>query len=127
MYDAEDSATGDHRLDVCFFETKEALRAWFDANAATEPEVILGFYKKGVPKQSVSYDDAVIEGLRYGWIDSLTRRIDDESYSIRFTPRKPKGNWTARNIARVEEMIANDDIHPLGLAAFNRRPKPDVD
>ena len=110
-------------MTVCFFETKEALRAWFNANAATEPDLIIGFYKKGASKQGVSYDDAVIEGLRVGWIDSLTRRIDDESYSIRFTPRKPKGNWTARNIARVEEMIANGDIHPLGLAAFNRRPK----
>ncbi len=112
---------------VCFFETREALRDWFYANAATEPELILGFYRKGASKQGVPYDDAVIEGLRVGWIDSLTRRIDDESYSIRFTPRKPRGNWTDRNIARVEAMIANGDIHPLGLAAFNRRPKPAVD
>jgi uncharacterized protein YdeI (YjbR/CyaY-like superfamily) len=112
---------------VCFFDSKEALRAWFNANAATEPEVILAFYKKRSSKQGVSYDDAVIEGLRVGWIDSLTRRIDNESYSIRFTPRKPNGNWTARNIARVEEMIANGDNHPLGLAAFNRRPKQPSD
>ena len=108
-------------MSVQFFASKDALREWFAANAASEPEVILGFYKKGVSKQGVAYDDAVIEGLRFGWIDSITRRIDDESYSIRFTPRRPKSNWTDRNLARVEEMIATGDIHPLGLAAYERR------
>lgn len=110
-------------MTVRFFPTKEALREWFEANAASEPEILLGFYKKGAPQQGVAYDDAVIEGLRVGWIDSITRRIDDESYSIRFTPRRPKSNWTDRNLARVEEMIANGDIHPLGLAAYERRKR----
>lgn len=108
-------------MTVRFFASKEALREWFEVNAGSEPEIILGFYKKGASKQGVAYDDAVIEGLRFGWIDSITRRIDDERYSIRFTPRRPNSNWTDRNRARVEEMIANDDIHPLGIAAYERR------
>jgi uncharacterized protein YdeI (YjbR/CyaY-like superfamily) len=104
-----------------FFETTEALRAWFAANAAEAREVWIGFYKKGVNRPGLVYAEALDEALCFGWIDVLVRRIDDESYMLRFVPRKPKGNWTEANSRRVQELIAEGRMQPAGLAAYEAR------
>ncbi len=69
----------------------------------------------------MTWPESVDEALCFGWIDGIRRRIDDESYSIRFTPRKPRSNWSNINVARVEALIAAKRMTEAGLAAFEAR------
>jgi uncharacterized protein YdeI (YjbR/CyaY-like superfamily) len=107
--------------EVLVFETAADLRRWFEEHHASEPGVWLGYYKKGVPKRSVTYMEAVDEGLCFGWVDSVGYRVGDEVYTNRFTPRRKGSNWSARNVARVGELTAEGRMHPAGLTAFEAR------
>jgi uncharacterized protein YdeI (YjbR/CyaY-like superfamily) len=104
-----------------FFDTPEALRAWFAAQHTTAPEIVLGFFKKGSGQRGVSYAEALDEALCYGWIDGVRKRLDDARFTIRFTPRRPGSIWSAVNIKRAEELAAQGRLQPAGLAAFNAR------
>jgi uncharacterized protein YdeI (YjbR/CyaY-like superfamily) len=104
-----------------FFATPAELRAWLQAHHADEPELLIGFYKKGSGRPSITWPESVDEALCFGWIDGIRRRIDDESYSIRFTPRRPRSIWSAVNIKRAQELIAEGRMTPAGLAAFEAR------
>lgn len=104
-----------------FFPTPADFRAWLDAHHAGETELLVGFYKKGTGKPSITWPESVDEALCYGWIDGVRRRVDDEAYSIRFTPRKQKSTWSAVNIARVGELIETGRMQPAGLKAFHAR------
>ena len=81
----------------------------------------MGFYKTGSGKPSVTWPESVDQALCFGWIDGIRKRIDDESYSIRFTPRKPTSTWSAVNIKRVEELTQQGLLTPAGLKAFEAR------
>jgi uncharacterized protein YdeI (YjbR/CyaY-like superfamily) len=81
-----------------FFPTPQTFRTWLQANAAKKQELLVGFYKVNAGKPSMTWSESVDEALCFGWIDGATRRIDDESYSIRFTPRKPTSIWSKVNI-----------------------------
>src|SRR5204863_6488223 len=81
----------------------------------------VGFYKTNSGKPSISYQGALDEALAIGWIDGVRRGIDAQSYSIRFSPRKPRSIWSNINIKRVGELIAASRMRPEGLAAFERR------
>jgi uncharacterized protein YdeI (YjbR/CyaY-like superfamily) len=104
-----------------FFASPEEMRAWLEARHATATELWVGIYKKGSGKASVTVQEAQDQGICFGWIDSLSRRIDDDSYMLRFTPRRPGSDWSARNIARVEELRAQGLMHEAGIRAFHRR------
>ncbi len=104
-----------------FFATPGDLRAWFEEHHATAEELVVGFHKKGSGLPSITWPESVDQALRFGWIDGVRRRIDDTSYSNRFTPRKAGSTWSAKNIARVAELNEMGLIHPAGLAAFERR------
>ena len=104
-----------------FFPSAGALREWLGRHHATERELYIGFYRKGTGKQGLSYRDAVEESLAYGWIDGVVRRLDDERYVQRYTPRRPRSNWSLVNIRRVEELIRAGRMTPAGLAAFEAR------
>ena len=106
-----------------FFKNAPDLREWFLKHHESEKEVWVGLYKKNSGKEGITYYEAVEQGLCFGWIDGLTKSIDGVSYMIRFTPRRPKSNWTATNIAKVERLKKEGLMHPSGLAAFNRREK----
>ena len=80
------------REDVSVFRGADAFREWLEEHHATETELWVGFYKRGVPKRSVGYPAAVDEGLCFGWIDGITYRVDDELYTIRFTPRTKRNS-----------------------------------
>jgi uncharacterized protein YdeI (YjbR/CyaY-like superfamily) len=108
-------------LDARFFRSSAELRRWLAAHHGDAGELWIGFYKKGSTKKGVSYREALDEALCFGWIDGLTRRIDDSSYMIRFSPRKPNSNWSAINIDRVNELIGLGRMRPPGLEAFERR------
>ena len=96
-------------------------RAWLEKNHATETEVWLVYYKKHTGKQSVSYLESVMEALCFGWIDGIKKRVDDERYIHRFTPRKPNSKWSPSNIAQAKELIESGAMTEAGLAAFRKR------
>ncbi len=104
-----------------FFATPAAFRSWLEAHHATETELLVGFYKKGSGKPSITWPESVDEALCVGWIDGVRRRIDDVSYSIRFTPRKRGSIWSAINIARAGELTTLGQMRPAGLKAFEAR------
>jgi uncharacterized protein YdeI (YjbR/CyaY-like superfamily) len=101
-----------------FFATPAEWRAWLEANHATAAELLVGFWKVGSGKPSMTWPQSVDEALSFGWIDGVRRSIDDDSYSIRFTPRKPGGNWSKVNRKRFAELKAEGRIRPAGQAAF---------
>lgn len=109
--------------EVRIFTDASALRAWFEEHHDSDAELWMGYYKKGVPKSSVSYAEAVDEALCFGWIDGITRRIDDEVYTVRWTPRRPTSGWSAINIAKVAALRAADRMHAAGLRAFEGRDR----
>ena len=104
-----------------FFKSSAAFRAWLEKNHATEPELMVGFYKVGSGKGGLTYKQALDEALCYGWIDGVRRGRDEASYEQRFTPRKAKSYWSQINIARVVELQRDGLMRPAGLAAFSRR------
>ena len=81
----------------------------------------MGLYKKHVPDRGLTWEQAVIEALCWGWIDSVAQRIDDDARRQRWTPRKPTSNWSSINIAAVERLKAEGRMQPPGLAAYERR------
>lgn len=111
-----------------FFQSAAAFRAWLKANHATTPEVIVGYHKvhmttpRGGPAASMTWAESVAEALCYGWIDGVRRRLDDERYTIRFTPRRPGSKWSAVNIRLMAELEATGRMTPAGRTAFEARP-----
>lgn len=108
-------------MDATFFESAAEWRAWLEANHDTATELMVGFYKKGSGKPSVTYHEAVEQALCFGWIDGVRRSIDADSYTNRFTPRKPRSNWSQVNIRHVERLTEQGLMHEAGLKAFNAR------
>ncbi len=108
-------------MEPTFFATPEEFQAWFAANAATANELLVGFHKKGSGLPSITWPEAVDEALCVGWIDGVRKGRDATSYTIRFTPRKPRSIWSAVNIARVAALTAEGRMGPAGLAAFAAR------
>ena len=104
-----------------FFKTSTAFRAWMSKNHAKTPELLVGFHKVDSGLRSMTYHEALDEALAFGWIDGVRRRIDEFSYSIRFTPRRARSIWSKVNIKRVGELIAAGRMAPPGLAAFEGR------
>jgi uncharacterized protein YdeI (YjbR/CyaY-like superfamily) len=104
-----------------FFATPAAFRAWLLAHHEREPELLVGFHKKGSGRPSMTWPESVDEALCFGWIDGVRRSIDDESYTIRFTPRKPRSVWSNVNIAKVQALLAAGRMMPAGIAAWERR------
>ena len=103
------------------FPNTAALRRWFESHHASEKELLLGYWKVGSGKPSVGWPESVDEALCVGWIDGLRKRIDECSYTIRFTPHKPTSIWSAVNIARVRALVAERHMQAAGLAAFEAR------
>lgn len=104
-----------------FFKTPTAFRRWLEKHASVEQELRVGFYKKGSGQPSISWPESVDEALCFGWIDGVRHRIDELSYQIRFTPRKPNSIWSAVNIQRVAVLSAEGRMTAVGLAAFEKR------
>ena len=104
-----------------FFASPEKLRTWFAKNHATREELWVGFHKKDSGKPSITWPESVDEALCFGWIDGIRKSIDEESYQIRFTPRKPGSVWSAVNIRNVERLIKEERMQPAGLKAYELR------
>lgn len=107
-------------LKMMAFPTQAKFRAWLDKNYAKGPEIWVKFAKKGSGIKSVNYQQAVEVALCYGWIDGLVRRLDDDYYIQRFTPRRQKSKWSKINCAKVEQLIKDGKMKPAGLAEVER-------
>jgi uncharacterized protein YdeI (YjbR/CyaY-like superfamily) len=108
-------------VEARFFATPDDFRAWLAEHHETETELLVGFYKKGTGRPSITWPESVDQALCFGWIDGVRRRLDEASYSIRFTPRKARSTWSAVNVKRMEELVEQGLAAPAGVAAFERR------
>lgn len=108
-------------MDAKFFPTPADFRKWFEANHDKETELLVGFYKKDTGKPSITWPESVDQALCFGWIDGIRKKIDEDSYSIRFTPRKKSSIWSAVNIKRVGELKELGLMKPTGLFVFEQR------
>lgn len=104
-----------------YFHTASTFRIWLEANAASQAELLVGFHKVDSGRPSMSWSESVDQALCFGWIDGVRRRIDDDAYSIRFTPRKTTSIWSAVNIRKFEQLEAQGLMTPAGAAAFTHR------
>lgn len=104
-----------------FFATPLDFRAWLKKNHNKESVLWVGYYKKATGKPSVTWEETVDEALCYGWIDGVRQSLDDESYLIRFTPRKRKSVWSRRNIERVRALEAEGRMRKAGLDAYGHK------
>ncbi|MFL5759572.1 MAG: YdeI/OmpD-associated family protein [Thermomicrobiales bacterium] len=108
-------------MDPMFFVSQSDLHDWFAQHHDDAKELLVGFWKTKTAKPSITYQEALDEALSFGWIDGVRRSLGDESYTIRFTPRKPRSIWSAINIKRVGELTEAGRMQPAGLQAFNER------
>lgn len=110
-------------MDTKFFATPDEFRQWLEAHHKSQIEQWVGFYKvkSGIP--SITWSESVDEALCYGWIDGIRKSIDDKSYKIRFTPRKPKSIWSAVNIKKVAELTKLGKMKQEGIEAFKKLDK----
>jgi uncharacterized protein YdeI (YjbR/CyaY-like superfamily) len=104
-----------------FFGSAAEWRTWLEQHHASADELVVGFWKKGTGKPSMTWSESVDEALCFGWIDAIRPRIDDESYSIRFTRRKPTSTWSAVNVAKMAALEADGRMTDVGRAAFAQR------
>jgi uncharacterized protein YdeI (YjbR/CyaY-like superfamily) len=112
-----------------YVTTRDEWRSWLEQNHGTQSEIWLIFYKKHTGKPTIPYSDAVEEAICFGWIDSIVRRIDDEKFVRKFTPRQDTSKWSPSNISRTEKMINQGRMTEAGRqkideSALNREVKP---
>ena len=107
--------------DVQTFDGPVAFRSWLERNHDTVDAVWVGFWKKATGRPSMTWEESVAVALCYGWIDGIRKRIDDEAYTIRFTPRRKGSVWSLRNMGEYAELESLGLIRPPGRAAYERR------
>lgn len=107
--------------DVTHFEGPDAFRAWLARNHDRRDVFWVGYWKKATGRASITWPESVDVALCFGWIDGLRKSIDDEAYTIRFTPRRPGSTWSRRNVERYQAMEAAGLVEPSGEAAWEAR------
>ena len=106
-----------------YVTNREDWREWLEKNHITKKEIWLIYYKKHTGKPRIAYDDAVEEALCFGWIDSTVKRLDDEKYMQKFTPRRTKSIWSEINIKRAKKMVTQKRMTKAGLVLFKEVQK----
>src|SRR3954470_11334903 len=104
-----------------FFPTPAAFREWLQRHHAAADALLIGYYKVGSGKPSMTWPESVDEALCFGWIDGVRKSLDASRYTIRFTPRKPGSVWSSVNIKRAQALIDDGRMQPAGLRAFEAR------
>lgn len=104
-----------------YFPNSRSFRAWLKENHSTEKELFVGFHRIGTGRKSITYPEALDEALCFGWIDGVRKSAGPGAYTVRFTPRKPKSNWSIVNIRRVKELIRLKRMTATGLRTFQAR------
>jgi len=108
-------------MKVHFFSNTAEFRSWLEEHHQTSEELWVGFYKVGTGKPSMTWSESVDEAICFGWIDGIRKTVDADSYTNRFTPRRPNSNWSAVNIAKVAELTKQGRMMPAGIAIFEKR------
>ncbi|HUN81645.1 MAG TPA: YdeI/OmpD-associated family protein [Phycisphaerae bacterium] len=108
-----------------FFKDPAAFRAWLVKNHKKAAELLVGLYKKGTGRPSITWPESIAEALCFGWIDGIRRTLDERSYVIRFTPRRKRSKWSAINIKMVAELEAAGRMTDAGRAVFQARTDKD--
>ena len=104
-----------------FFKTPEAFRKWLERHHTSKAELLVGYYKVATGRPSMTWSESVDQALCFGWIDGVRRRIDDERYCIRFTPRRSGSKWSDVNLKKVAKLKREGLMMPAGLAAYEKR------
>lgn len=110
-------------MEPTFFATPEKFRAWLAKNHASKVELLVGFHKVESGTPSITWPQSVDEALCFGWIDGVRKRVDEVSYTIRFTPRRATSKWSTVNIRRVAELEKLGRMQAAGRAVFDKRSK----
>jgi uncharacterized protein YdeI (YjbR/CyaY-like superfamily) len=108
-------------MPIKFFKSPSDFRKWLSTHHDKADELLVGFQKKASGKPSITWPESVDEALCFGWIDGIRRRIDEDGYSIRFTPRKASSTWSTVNTKRAQELIEERRMTPAGQKAFQAR------
>jgi len=104
--------------ETIYVTTAAGFREWLQVNHTAKTEIWLIQYKKATKKPSINYIEAVEEAICFGWIDGFEKGMDAERYATRFTPRRPKSNWTETNKQRARRLIAEGRMTEAGLASL---------
>ncbi|VAV97294.1 hypothetical protein MNBD_ALPHA06-1198, partial [hydrothermal vent metagenome] len=107
-------------VDVIFFNDQEEFRDWLEENAEAS-ELWVGYFRKSTGRASLTWSASVDVALCFGWIDGIRKTIDQQSYKIRFTPRKITSVWSAVNVKKVKTLIQLGKMKPAGMHLFNNR------
>jgi uncharacterized protein YdeI (YjbR/CyaY-like superfamily) len=108
-------------MEAAYFGSPAEFRRWLARHHASERELLVGFHKVGSGTPGMTWPESVDEALCVGWIDGVRRRVDDQRYTIRFTPRRPGSTWSAVNIARVAALEKAGRMKTAGRKAFASR------
>src|ERR1051326_2872369 len=108
-------------MEAKFFTLPKQFRQWLERNHDRATELWIGFHKKASGKKSITYAEALDEALCFGWIDGVRKRLDENSFIQRFTPRKPRSIWSNINVNHVERLKKEGRMRPAGLEAYARR------
>ncbi|NUR44891.1 MAG: bacteriocin-protection protein [Sphingomonas sp.] len=103
-----------------FFKSEAEFRDWLAQHHATAPELLVGFWKKSTGKPSIDWPQARDQALCFGWIDGLRKSMDEDAYTIRFTPRRNGSIWSKVNVERFEALKAAGLMTGAGEAAYER-------
>ncbi len=103
---------------ILYAKNRQTWRRWLAKHHHSESEIWLIYYKKDSGKPRVEYNDAVEEALCFGWIDSTVKKIDEQSFAQRFTPRKPISQWSEMNKERMRRLVADEKMTEAGLSKF---------
>jgi len=106
--------------DVVFLTSKDEFTEWLE-NHPDASELWVGYFRKNTGRATLTWSQSVDVALCFGWIDGIRKTIDDQSFKIRFTPRKKDSVWSAVNVKKVEELIPLGKMRPAGLLLFNNR------
>ena len=106
-----------------YFKTAAEFRQWLERHHASATELWVGFHKRGTGRPSLTWPESVDEALCFGWIDGIRKKVDEERYTIRFSPRTDGSTWSAVNTRRAKALIAEGRMQPPGLAAFEARDR----
>jgi uncharacterized protein YdeI (YjbR/CyaY-like superfamily) len=108
-------------MKINYFKSASEFRRWLELNQARVSELWVGFFKKDSGRGGLTYAEAVDEALCFGWIDGVKKRVDELSYTHRFTPRRPRSNWSRINIQHAERLKKAGRMTPAGLKAYAAR------
>ncbi len=107
-------------MKVVFFRAPGGFQRWLEGSHQHCEELWVGFYKKSSGKPSINYPEAVDEALCFGWIDGVRRKVNNDAYTVRFTPRNPKSQWSAVNLRKAEKLSSAGRMRAAGTQAFER-------